>query len=88
MSKEKKNQTATANGKALSRRQFLRLAGTSAVAFGSMSRPQSFFTGRFLDFWRINTVPKDKNPTKAGNKLTDWSMSSLTFALRPMFLAA
>jgi len=42
LSKEKKNQTATVNGKALSRRQFLRLAGTSAVAFGSVSRPQSF----------------------------------------------
>ena len=42
MSKEKKTQTATANGKALSRRQFLRLAGTSAVVFGSMSQPQGF----------------------------------------------
>jgi len=42
MPKEKKNQSATANGKALSRRRFLRLAGTSAVAFGSLSRPHGF----------------------------------------------
>jgi peptide/nickel transport system substrate-binding protein len=40
MSKDKS--TATANGGALSRRQFLRAAGTSAVALSSLSAPQVF----------------------------------------------